>query len=344
MGMDTECDVAVVASDRPSAAAIAAIRHRLVAEHLGLRPEEVEGEIASAGSLHQLIDARQGYERTLALFDVSTLAEPPDDTVQYVVDPDAPMSLGDDMDRLVPAPDEPVARTPLPAWIPSAVVVVGGAIIAWRLLSSPDRSALSTLQTAVETARATTLPHNLMLIGALGVGLALIPFELVLVANGLLFGAGRGGLIAAGATLALAISGYLTGRLLGPVTVGRWVSRKSFRSIHQLGAGGIGGVAMLRLAGVASAGAVHLLCGAGRVPFGAYLAGTAIGLAPAIVALNALGALLGNLLIAPTIQNAAATVLTALAILGCALALRAVLEIRQFAPTMSRRRARAEFG
>jgi uncharacterized membrane protein YdjX (TVP38/TMEM64 family) len=99
---------------------------------------------------------------------------------------------------------------------------------------------------------------------------------------------------------------------------------------------------MLLLAGAASPRAVHLLCGAGRVPFGPYLAGTVVGLAPAIVALDALGALLGTVLIAPTVPNAVTTVVAALVVLGCALALRVFLAIRQFAPAMARHRARAE--
>ena len=58
------------------------------------------------------------------------------------------------------------------------------------------------------------------------------------------------------------------------------------------------GVLVLRLASVASAGSIHLLCGAGRVPFVSYLAGTAIGLVPAIAALTGLGALVRHTLLA----------------------------------------------
>jgi phosphatidylserine/phosphatidylglycerophosphate/cardiolipin synthase-like enzyme/uncharacterized membrane protein YdjX (TVP38/TMEM64 family) len=344
MGMDTECDVAVAATGGPAADAIAGTRHRLAAEHLGLDAEQVADAVGRAGSLRQLIDARQGCDRTLALFDVTRPAEPPDDTVQLVVDPPAPLSFGEDIDRLVPAPDGTSARAPLRVWVIQAVAVLSAAVVAWRLLPSLDRSGLATVQGAVEAARTASLPDALMMTGVLVAGLALIPVELVLIATGLVFGAGRGGLIAVAGSLAFAIVGYLAGRLLGPVAITRLVSRRSIRAIGQVGASSIRSVAMLRLAAVASAGAVHLLCGAGRVPFGAYLAGTALGLAPAVVALSALGALLGNLLLAPTIQNAVTTVVAALVVLGCALAVRAVLEIRQFAPTMSRRRARAELG
>ena len=67
------------------------------------------------------------------------------------------------------------------------------------------------------------------------------------------------------------------------------MSRRSYRSGRQLGAHGVAGVLVLRLASVASAGAIHLLCGAGRVPFATYMAGTVIGLAPPIAALTRSG-------------------------------------------------------
>jgi uncharacterized membrane protein YdjX (TVP38/TMEM64 family) len=315
---------------------------------MGLRPAQVAEGVQSAGSLRQVIDDRQRRDRTLALFDLTAPTTQPEDslqdTVQDVVDPEEPISFGADVDRLLPVPDGVAEGTPLRIWISPAVAILGAAIVAWGSFRSVDGSVLLTLQAVIEAARNTSPANAWMMIAFLVAGLALVPLELVLVVTGLLFGAGHGALIAAGGSLALAIAGYMGGRLLGPVAVGRWVSRKSFRSIRQVGASGVGGVAMLRLAGVASAGAVHLLCGAGRVPFGAYLAGTAIGLVPAIVALSGLGALLGNTVIAPTVANAVTTVLAALGVFGCALALRAFLLVRHFAPAMSRHRARAEFG
>ena len=104
------------------------------------------------------------------------------------------------------------------------------------------------------------------------------------------------------------------------------------------------GVLVLRLASVASAGAIHLLCGAGRVPFAAFLAGTAIGLIPAVAALTGLGALVRHTMLHPSITNALITVGAALALTACAVTLRTFLLIRQFAPSVSGHRARAEFG
>jgi hypothetical protein len=101
---------------------------------------------------------------------------------------------------------------------------------------------------------------------------------------------------------------------------------------------------VLHLAAGASAGAVHLLCGAARVPLATYLAGTTLGFGPVAVALSGFGAQLGRTLLAPTTLNAAITVATGLLLAVLAFGLRTFLLIRQFAPSLARHRARAEFG
>jgi phospholipase D1/2 len=60
MGLDTECDLALEASPQPDgklAARIQAIRHDILAEHLGVRPEEIAAaEQTAGGSLLQSIE------------------------------------------------------------------------------------------------------------------------------------------------------------------------------------------------------------------------------------------------------------------------------------------------
>jgi uncharacterized membrane protein YdjX (TVP38/TMEM64 family) len=114
--------------------------------------------------------------------------------------------------------------------------------------------------------------------------------------------------------------------------------------VRQVGARGLAGVLVLRLSSVASAGAIHLLCGATRTPFGAYLGGTVLAMAPEIAALCGLGALLRRTLLDPSVWNGLLTIGAALLLIACAAALRAFLLTRQFAPTMSRHRSQAEFG
>jgi phospholipase D1/2 len=167
---------------------------------------------------------------------------------------------------------------------------------------------------------------------------------LLAIVAGVAFGALRGGLVAVLGSLALAAVGYAAGHALGPDGVARWMSRRSYRSARQLGGRGVAGIVVLRLASVASAGSIHLLCGAGRLPFATYLAGTLIGLAPVIVALAGLGGVLRSALVRPSVETAAIGIGAALLVSVLAAGLRTFLLVRQFSPSMSGQRHRAEFG
>jgi uncharacterized membrane protein YdjX (TVP38/TMEM64 family) len=87
-----------------------------------------------------------------------------------------------------------------------------------------------------------------------------------------------------------------------------------------------------------------LLSGAAGVRFATYLVGTVLGLAPSIAALVWLGTLLRETILHPTLWNGLASIGAGVLLIGLAGGLRAVLLIRQFAPTMTGHRTRAEFG
>jgi uncharacterized membrane protein YdjX (TVP38/TMEM64 family) len=171
-----------------------------------------------------------------------------------------------------------------------------------------------------------------------------LPLELMAIASGLLFGAFLGTLVALLGSFAAAAIGYAVGRALGSSRVSRFMSRRSYRSARQLGAHGLVGVLVLRLSSVASAGSIHLLCGAGRVPFASFMGGTIVGLAPAMVGLSVLGGLLRRTLLEPSLPNGLLTIGAAIVLLAIAAGVRTFLLIRQFASSVSRQRTRAEFG
>ena len=343
MGLDTECDLAVEARDAEDRARIHHIRDRLLAEHLGLTPEDVARRLGRTRSIRALIDSRADADHTLVRIDLPPAPETSaSETLRAVADPEEPIAFGSAVAELVPPVDATSGLRPVPMPIvPALVVAVVVAAIALAAIWRPELRAIQQTLVAVPG-----LPSMLWIgVGAFVVAsLALVPLELMTIASGVLLGARQGAVVALLGSLATAALAYAVGRALGSARLAPWISRRSYRSVSQLGARGVMGVLVLRLASVASAGSIHLLCGAGRVPFAAFLAGTAIGLIPAVAALTGLGALVRHTVLHPSITNALMTVGAALALTACAVTLRTLLLIRQFAPSMSSHRARAEFG
>lgn len=74
LGLDTECDVALAATDEDTAARIAAIRNSLIAEHLGIDTITVAKSIADTGSLIATIESLRTSGRTLQDYAVPDVA------------------------------------------------------------------------------------------------------------------------------------------------------------------------------------------------------------------------------------------------------------------------------
>src|SRR6476646_1979445 len=76
MGFDTECDLAIQASGSPAIGrSIAAFRHSLLAEHLGVSPDAVARELEKDRSLIGTVERLRGGARTLGYFDGTISAE-----------------------------------------------------------------------------------------------------------------------------------------------------------------------------------------------------------------------------------------------------------------------------
>jgi phosphatidylserine/phosphatidylglycerophosphate/cardiolipin synthase-like enzyme/uncharacterized membrane protein YdjX (TVP38/TMEM64 family) len=344
MGVDTECDVAAEARSASHVrAGIRRIRDRLLAEHLAMPVEAVSSRLEH-GSMRALIDSRADAEHTLVRIELPSHDEvEPSEALRAVADPAEPIAYGSSATDLEPPISPSIAgvrRVPFPI-LPTLVMAL---VAAATTLAAVSRTELRLVQTTLAT-----LPELTSLLWW-GVGafvlanLALVPLELMAFGSGLLFGMRNGVAIALLGSLAAAIIGYLIGRAIGSADVWRWMSRRSYRSTRQFGARSVMGVLVLRLASVASAGSVHFFCGAGRVPFLTYLAGTVLGAAPIVVALTGLGALLRQTLLAPSMTNGLLTVGAAIVLTAGAALLRTFLLVRHFAPSVSRQRTRAEFG
>ena len=346
MGVDTECDVTAEAGGRPDVReGIRRMRNRLLAEHLGLSVEQLAAELERAGSVREVIDRRQDADHTLVRIELpAEPVEPPSAALRAAADPDAPVDVGSAVQQLIPPVEETRGRSPLRLWFLPGLVLTAAAAVAWASSSPAGRPLLQYIREVLAAIPGT--PESVWIgVGVFVVaGLLLVPMELLAITAGVVFGAVPGSLVGVTGSLVSAIAGYTAGRAIGAARLPRWMSRRSYRSGRQVGARGLMGVVALRLASVASAGAINLLSGAWRIPFATYVTGTVIGLLPAMVALAGLGALLRQTFLQPSIWNGVITIGAGMLLIVLAGGLRTFLLIRQFAPSMSSHRDRAEFG
>ena len=94
MGLDTECDLAIEASNDEQRRAITKVRDRLLGEHLGVAPETIGSAICTHGSLIRAIEACQQNTRGLRPFpetDIEGPIEPFPGT--GLMDPAQPLAL-----------------------------------------------------------------------------------------------------------------------------------------------------------------------------------------------------------------------------------------------------------
>jgi phospholipase D1/2 len=342
MGVDTECDLAVDAGGDPRVrAGIRHIRDRLLGEHLALPAPAVARGIERLGSLRALVDESERADHTLLRIELPASDEtPPLEALRAAADPDQPIFSGSPVDDIVPPVDVAERRGPLRFRI--VIAIVFGALVVALSAALVERPEFRALQGALSS----TSSSGFLIGGGafLVANVALVPLELLAIAAGLLFGVVRGGMAALLGSVVAASVGYAVGRAIGPIGLRNWMSRRAYRSGVQLGARGIIGVLVLRLASIASAGSIHLLCGAGRVPFATYLTGSLLGLSPAMFALSGLGALLRQTLLDPSLSHVLVLFAAAVLVLAGAALVRALLLIRRFAPSVARHRAGALFG
>ena len=94
MGLDTECDLAIQASNDGQRRAIAQLRERLLAEHLGVTPTVIASAVANHGSLIRGIEACNRNARGLRPFPETDLDGPTRPVIgTSLLDPSRPLKI-----------------------------------------------------------------------------------------------------------------------------------------------------------------------------------------------------------------------------------------------------------
>ncbi len=320
MGLDSECDIALaVDPDSDDSQRITRYRDDLLAEHLVSDAQTVAAAIAQASSIAGAIEAlRPSTGRTLIDFPRT----PPDQLDTLIGDTGLLDPAGTpEPERLA---DSLTADAIARAQLRSALIGLGATLVAliafamfWQTGPGEALDEAGRLN-AADYAPSWLGGVALMLGAYLLAGLVMFPLLVLILATGLIYGPFIGLVIAMAGALVSACLGYATGSLIGQRRLRR-ITRGRLEHVGQamMHSGSLS-VLLIRLIPVAPFGLVNMIAGARQIGFAPYLLGTAIGLAPGVIAITLFSGQLRALVVEPNLYNVAvfSFVLAAIAVIG----------------------------
>lgn len=286
MGLDTECDLAIEASGPDVAHSIAALRDRLLAEHLGVAPDAVAREIERKGSLIAALQELRGNTRSLEPLDARVASEldalVPD---AAVIDPERPVEPAALVDELVPPEDRPRAGTRIALF---AAVLAGfvALAVAWRwgpLAGWLDRG---TLEQAAMSIRGSAAAPLWALGAYVAASLLGVPITLLIVVTAVVLGPYTAFACALGGALIGAALGFGLGQVLGRRIVRELAGARLNKLSRQLAKRGLLAVVAVRIIPIAPFIIVNLVAGASHIRLRDFLLGTVLGMTPGILAVS----------------------------------------------------------
>jgi len=306
MNLDTECDLAIEVEGERAAAtsrAIAALRTRLLAEHLDVEPALVDARVAEVGSLIAAVESLRGNPRTLL-----PLRPGPEPAVSLaalespVCDPEQPIAADKLIEQFVPHRSRlPIYRSLVSyAAVLVALVVVAGI---WRLTPLRELLAVERLVEVGSAVRDSPFSPLYVAAAYLVGGLLFFPITLLIAGTTLVFDPLSGFVYAFVGTLASASMTYGLGRLLGRPLVERFLTPRLRYLRRELRRRSFMAIVAARLLPVGNFSLINLLAGALQVRFPSYFVANVLGILPGILGFTVFADRLGDTVRNPGIGN-----------------------------------------
>lgn len=286
MGLDTECDLALEASDARVARAIGALRDRLLGEHLGVAAEDVARAIERTGSLVKAVEALRGNARSLEPLDGAL--DPELDALvpdAAVLDPERPVDPEQLVDEIVSPEEQPRAgkRLMLLALMLAGITALAAA---WRWGPLAEWFGRDTLTEGAAWIQSSPAAPFWVLGAYLFASLTAMPITLLIVATALVFGPASAFAYALCGSLIGAAVGFGIGKGLGRQAVRRLAGARLNELSRRLGKRGLLAVIAVRVIPVAPFTVVNLVAGASHIRLRDFLLGTVLGMAPGMAAVS----------------------------------------------------------
>jgi phospholipase D1/2 len=289
MGFDTECDLTVEARGRGAVRkAIAAFRHRLLAEHLGVEPRQVQEAVHEQGSIAGAVESLRSPQRTLQRLQHEPEVSNAVITLASLADPEQPVTVENLVTQFAPRTE--LRRVGL-FWIKLAglAALVLGLTALWRFTPlaqwlTPERitawaNAFGNAPWAPFAVMAAYIPAAAVM----------FPRPVITLFAVVAFGPWLGFIYAMSGILLSALLTYLAGMRLDRSTVRRMSGPKLNRIISVLRQRGLVAMTALRLVPLAPFAVEGVIAGAIRIRLLDFMAGTALGMLPGTLAATVFG-------------------------------------------------------
>ena len=289
MGVDTECDLAVLAKTEEQRNGVRAVLHRLLGEHLGLDPGETARQLEKAGSIISMAKAAWSDKRGLAPLKKHSEHQSLAETLNLVADPETPLDPAEFLGDMFGAKRHNRFATSRVLKLAGAATASLLLLLAWSLSPLADFADPEAIVQALYGMRGNWWIYPAVLAAFVLGGVVLFPVTVLIAATGLLFGPWTGWFCAIAGTMASAWVGHATGMWMGGGSV-QHISSRAFRAVSRaLKNQGVVAVAALRMVPVAPYTVVNMAMGAAGVTQRTFMAGTFIGMLPGTFVLTMLG-------------------------------------------------------
>lgn len=312
MGLDSECDLAIdAAGDEVCSRTIRRIRHRLIAEHLGVDPSAVADAEAEHVSTSAAIESLRRGGRTLKPLS----AELPEEIDSWVpdsqlLDPEKPIEPEALLDYFVgPGDRRRWSGTALKAT--ALAVAMLALVAAWRWTPLGEWLTVDGLAAAGEWLRDRPMTPFWVLAAFVAAGFAIIPVTLLFAATVMVFGPWAGMAYSlVGAELS-ALACFGVGHALGRDAVRRLAGNRLNRISRKLSERGILTMITLRIVPIAPFSVVNVVAGVSEIRFRDFAIGNFLGMLPGVIGI----AFVTDRALASLRDPSMTTVLVALAVL-----------------------------
>ncbi len=286
MHLDTECNIAIEAGeDDDVGAAIATLRNRLMAEHLGVDAADVAAAVAHEKSLHLAIERLSGepgrtLEATEPLLDPAVDAVTPD---HGILDPEKPLDPDLLVADLLPKVERRDGLRKRLFAVLGFFIFLVVLSLAWRYTPLGQWIDFDSVAARAQTISHSPLAPIAVAVAYVAAGLLAIPLILLIAMTAVGFGPVMGGIYAVfGALLSGAVT-YSIGRRLGRDTVRRLAGRHLNELSTRLGRRGLIAMVIVRLLPIAPFSVINVVAGSTQIGWRDFLLGTLIGIMPGIV-------------------------------------------------------------